>query len=254
MFAGLRYAQLHGKTLPMTTPSKRKSANPLRLLIVEDDRALAASIGDWFELDGHSCDYATDGRAALALIADAYFDVIILDVGLPRIDGLDVARHLRKMGNTTPILMLTARDAIDDRVTGLDAGADDYVVKPFALAEVAARVRVLSRRRSGEVQRLTVGSLELLIQERRARRENRELELSPIGWRLLETLARASPSSVDRATLSFAAWGDEPPQTNNLKVQMFKLRKAVDQPFSTSIIETVKGRGYRLLSNSAPGD
>ncbi len=230
----------------MTTPPERTSANPLRLLIVEDDRALAASIGDWFELDGHTCDYAVDGRAALAIVSDNVFDVIILDVGLPRIDGLDVARHLRKLGDTTPILMLTARDAIDDRVTGLDAGADDYVVKPFALVEVAARVRVLSRRRTGTVQRLTVGSLELLIDERRARREDRELDLSPIGWRLLETLARASPSPVDRASLSFAAWGDEPPQTNNLKVQMFKLRKVVDHPFATSMIETVKGRGYRL--------
>lgn len=236
----------------MTTPPERKRANPLRLLIVEDDRALAASIGDWFELDGHTCDYALDGRAALALVADNAFDVIILDVGLPRIDGLDVTRHLRKLGDTTPILMLTARDAIDDRVTGLDAGADDYVVKPFALVEVAARVRVLSRRRTGAVQRLTVGSLELLIDERRARREGRELELSPIGWRLLETLARASPSVVDRASLCFAAWGDEPPPTNNLKVQIFNLRKAVDDPFATSVIETVKGRGYRLLAYGMP--
>lgn len=238
----------------MHKPSTKGTPNPLRLLIVEDDAVLASSIGDWFELDGHSCDYAADGRAALALISQAPFDVILLDVNLPHIDGLDVARHIRKVGNTTPILMLTARDAIDDRVTGLDAGADDYVVKPFALVEVAARVRVLSRRRTGEVQRLTVGSLELLIDEHRARREDREIELSPIGWRLLETLARSSPAPVDRDTLSFAVWGDEPPQENNLKVQMFKLRKAVDKPFSTSIIETVKGRGYRLLEMGAPND
>ena len=235
----------------MNKMSTKKSSNPLRLLIVEDDTALAASIGDWFELDGHSCDYATDGRAALALISDADFDVILLDVNLPRIDGLEVARHIRKLGNTTPILMLTARDAIEDRVLGLDSGADDYVVKPFALVEVAARVRVLSKRRTGEVQRLNVGSLELLINEHRAIREDQEIELSPIGWRLLETLARSSPASVDRETLSFAAWGDEPPQSNNLKVQMFKLRKAVDKPFSTSIIET-KGRGYRLLTKGRP--
>lgn len=233
-------------------PTKENS-KPLRLLIVEDDLALAASIGDWFELDGHSCDYATDGRAALALISDDNFDVILLDVSLPRIDGLEVARHVRKLGNVTPILMLTARDAIEDRVIGLDSGADDYVVKPFALAEVAARVRVLSRRRKGEVQRLIVGSLELLVNEHRVIREDQEIELSPIGWRLLETLARASPASVDRETLSFAAWGDEPPQTNNLKVQMFKLRKAVDKPFSSSIIET-RGRGYRLLANGVPND
>lgn len=220
--------------------------NPLRLLIVEDDAALACSIGEWFELDGHSCDYAADGKAALELIACADFDVILLDVKLPHVDGLEVARRIRKLGNATPILMLTARDAIEDRVTGLDAGADDYVVKPFALVEVAARVRVLSRRRTGEVQRLIVGTLTLLIDEHRVRREDREIELSPIGWRLLETLARSSPTSVDRKTLSFAAWGDEPPEANNLKVQMFKLRKAIDKPFSTSIIETVKGRGYRL--------
>ncbi len=234
--------------------STEGNPKPLRLLIVEDDTALACSIGEWFELDGHSCDYAADGQAALTLIARADFDVILLDVRLPHINGLEVARRLRKQGNTTPILMLTARDAIEDRVTGLDAGADDYVVKPFALVEVAARVRVLSRRRSGEVQRLTVGSLELLIDEHRVRREDREIELSPIGWRLLETLARSSPAPVDRETLSFAAWGDEPPEANNLKVQMFKLRNAIDKPFNTSIIKTVKGHGYCLRARDIPGN
>lgn len=238
----------------MKKPVTEGGTNPLRLLIVEDDPAFSSSIGEWFELDGHSCDYAADGQEALALISSTGFDVILLDVSLPQIDGLEVARRIRKLGNTTPILMLTARDAIDDRVTGLDAGADDYVVKPFALVEVAARVRVLSRRRTGEVQRLTIGSLELLINEHRVRREGREIELSPIGWRLLETLARSSPELVDRETLSFSAWGDEPPEANNLKVQMFKLRKAIDKPFSTSIIETVKGRGYRLRVNGIPND
>jgi len=234
----------------MNKLSTQGCSSPLRLLIVEDDMALASSIGEWFELDGHRCDYAADGQAALELIARADFDVMLLDVRLPRMDGIEVARRIRSQGNTTPILMLTARDAIEDRVTGLDAGADDYVVKPFALVEVAARVRVLSRRRTGEVQRLKIGSLELLINEHRVRREDREIELSPIGWRLLETLARSSPTPVDRETLSFAAWGDEPPEANNLKVQMFKLRKAIDKPFGTSMIETVKGRGYRLCADS----
>ena len=236
----------------MEKRSANGDSNPLRLLIVEDDTALASSIIEWFELDGHSCDFAADGRAALALMSHADFDVVLLDVSLPHIDGLEVARRMRQLGNTTPILMLTARDAIEDRVTGLDAGADDYVIKPFALVEVAARVRVLSRRRTGEVQRLSVGSLELLINEHRVRREGREIALSPIGWRLLETLARASPATVDRGTLSFAVWGDEPPQAENLKVQMFKLRKVVDKPFNTSIIETVKGLGYRLRSDGTP--
>lgn len=225
---------------------------PLRLLIVEDDTALACSIGEWFELDGHCCDYAAEGRAALALLSQADFDVILLDISLPYIDGLEVARCIRLQGNTTPILMLTARDAIEDRVIGLDAGADDYVVKPFALVEVAARVRVLSRRRTGEVQRLTVGPLDLLISEHRVFREGREIELSPIGWRLLETLARSSPAPVDSGTLSFAAWGDEPPQANNLKVQIFKLRQSIDKPFGFSVIKTVKGRGYRLCENGMP--
>jgi len=234
----------------MNKLSTQGCSSPLRLLIVEDDMALASSIGEWFELDGHRCDYAADGQAALELIARADFDVMLLDVRLPRMDGIEVARRIRSQGNTTPILMLTARDAIEDRVTGLDAGADDYVVKPFALVEVAARVRVLSRRRTGDVQRLKIGSLELLINEHRVRREDREIELSPIGWRLLETLARSSPTPVDRETLSFAAWGDEPPEANNLKVQMFKLRKAIDKPFGTSMIETVKGRGYRLCADS----
>lgn len=238
----------------MCIRNQRKCPSPLRLLIVEDDTELALSIGEWFTLDGHTCDYAADGREALALLSHAHFDVLLLDVSLPYIDGLEVARRLRQQGNATPILMLTARDAIEDKVVGLDSGADDYVVKPFALAEVAARVRVLSRRRSGEVQRLTIGSLELLIDERRARREGCEVHLSPIGWSLLETLARSSPAPVDLDTLSFAAWGEEPPPKNNLKVQMFKLRKAIDKPFSTSLIKTVKGHGYCLCSSNTSGD
>ena len=238
----------------MRKPPTKKCCNPLRLLIVEDDTALACSIGEWFELDGHSCDYAAEGREALAILSHTDFDVILLDVSLPYIDGLEVARYIREQGNTTPILMLTARDAIEDRVIGLDAGADDYVVKPFALVEVAARVRVLSRRRTGEVQRLTVGPLELLISEHRVLRGGREIELSPIGWRLLETLVRSSPAPVDRGTLSFAAWGDEPPEVNNLKVQIFKLRKAIDKPFKTSIIKTVKGHGYCLRSTDSPDE
>lgn len=231
-----------------------KHTIPLRLLVVEDDAALAATLGEWFELEGHCCDFAADGQHALSLLACTDFDVILLDITLPRVDGLEVARRIRRSGDSTPILMLTARDAIEDRVTGLEAGADDYVVKPFALVEVAARVRVLSRRRTGDVQRLTVGALELRVSDHRVLREDREVELSPIGWRLLETLARSSPACVDRETLSFAAWGDEPPESNNLKVQMFKLRTAIDKPFNTSMIETVKGRGYRLRAADAAHD
>lgn len=182
-------------------------------------------------------------------MAQHEFDVMLLDVSLPHLDGLQVAQRLRAQGDATPILMLTARDAIGDRVLGLDAGADDYVIKPFALAEVAARVRVLSRRRSGEVQRLKVGELELLIREHRVFRAGIELEVSPIGWRLLECLARASPDPVDRQSLSYAAWGQEPPATNNLKVQIFKLRQVIDKPFATSLLETVKHGGYRLLAS-----
>lgn len=224
-----------------------RNAKPLRLLIVEDDQSLASSLIEWFELDGNTCDYAADGREALALTSRDNFDVILLDVSLPYVNGVEVAKCLRMSGNATPILMLTARDSIEDRVLGLDAGADDYVIKPFALVEVAARVRVLSRRRTGEVRRMVIGDLELSFDEHHVRREGRDIRLSPIGWRLLEALARSSPAIVDTQSLSFAIWGDDPPEANNLKVQMFKLRSAIDKPFSTSIIETVKGRGYRLL-------
>lgn len=238
----------------MSKQCRNDGQNPLRLLIVEDDAALASTIGEWFTLDGHSCDYAADGQAALSLLSLSHFDVMLLDVSLPRIDGLDVARHVRQAGNMIPILMLTARDAVVDRVAGLDAGADDYVIKPFALEEVAARIRVLSRRRTGDVQKLTIGPLELLIDERRARREGMEIDLSPIGWRLLETLARASPAAVDRESLSFAVWGDQPPAKNNLKVQMFKLRKAIDQQFEHPLIKTIKGHGYCLCPNNTSDD
>jgi len=233
----------------MRSKNRNVDAKRLRLLIVEDDSALASTLGEWFTLDGHSCDYAADGYAAMTRIESDTYDVMLLDVSLPRIDGLEVARRMREQGNATPILMLTSRDAVEDRVLGLDSGADDYVVKPFALAEVAARIRVLSKRRTGLVQRLNIGPLELLLDEKRVRRDGVDIDISPIGWCLLETLVRSSPSPVDRAILSYAAWGDEPPKENNLKVQMFKLRQVIDKPFNTALIQTVKGRGYRIDVN-----
>jgi len=234
----------------MRKQSEAAVQKPLRLLIVEDDAALASSIGEWFTLDGHRCDYAADGQAALLLLSKTSFDVMLLDVNLPGIDGLEVARRVRQIGNTIPILMLTARDEIVDRVEGLDAGADDYVVKPFALAEVAARVRVLSRRRTGDVQILSIGPLDLLIDERRVRRSGLDICLSPISWRLLETLARSSPAPVDRESLCFAVWGEEQPRRDNLKVQMFKLRSAIDKPFNVPLIKTIRGGGYCLYEDN----
>lgn len=230
----------------MENQVKIKQSPPLRILIVEDDAMLAASIEEWFTLDGHSCDYAANGQEALSRLSTTQFDVVILDINLPLVDGLEVTQLIRKQGNSTPILMLTARDAINDRVAGLEAGADDYVVKPFSLEEVSARVHVLSIRRTGAVHRLWVGPLELLIDERRVRCEGREIQLSPIGWRLLETLARSSPAAVNRESLIFAAWGENPPPSNNLKVQIFKIRKAIDQNSSDSLIQSVPGLGYRL--------
>lgn len=218
----------------------------LNLLLVEDDMDLATAVVDYLELESIQCDHAVNGVVGLNLIQQHSYQAIILDLNLPRMDGLTVCRQMRELGNDTPVLMLTARDSLDDKLVGFDSGADDYLVKPFAMEELIARVKVLSCRRSGQVNKLTVEDIELDLSQKQAYRNKQVLKLSPTAIKILEVLMRESPSPVSRETLMQRIWGDEQPDSNSLKVHVFNLRKQLDKAGGPPLIQTVTGFGFAL--------
>ena len=218
----------------------------LNVLLVEDDTDLAATIVDYLELEAINCDHASDGVSGLSLIETNAYQVIILDINLPRMDGLTVCKNMRNQGMDTPVLMLTARDSIDDKVVGFSSGTDDYLVKPFALEELVVRLQALARRRSGQVNLLKVANIELNLDQQQVKRGDTLIRLSPIGLKLLETLMRVSPNTVSRTELMRAVWGDEHPDSNSLKVHMHNLRKAIDTEERQSLIQTITGFGFAM--------
>lgn len=218
----------------------------LQCLLVEDDLDLATAIIDYLALEGIECDHAANGVAGLSLIQNQRYDVVILDLNLPKMDGLEVCAKLRASGLDVPVLMLTARDTLDDKLGGFSAGADDYLIKPFAMEELIVRAQVLSRRRSGQVTLLSAEGVELDLTTQTATCDGQEMKLTPIGYKLLETLLRASPNSVSRDKLVQSVWGDEQPDSNSLKVHMYHLRKAVDGQSGVKRIQTLVGRGFAL--------
>ena len=219
----------------------------MKILIVEDHADLAANIGDFLSDAGHTLEFATDGRSGLAKAETGSHDVIVLDRLMPGMDGVTVCQRLRQRGVVTPVLMLTALDNVDDRVTGLQAGADDYLGKPFSMAELLARLEALHRRASGgTTSRLEVGDLLLDLDTRIAKRAGQTLTLNLSSFQLLSALMRDSPKVVTRETLERAVWGDEPPDNDVLRTHMYLLRQAVDKPFEKTLIHTVHGVGYRL--------
>lgn len=222
----------------------------LTTLLIEDDLDLAQTVIDYLELESIQCDHASNGMAGLQLLAEQNYDVLLLDLNLPRMDGLTVCEQLRQQGRDIPILMLTARDQITDKLAGFNAGTDDYLVKPFELDELVVRIQALSRRRSGQVQLLRCADLEMNLDTRTVRRGDKPLKLSPTSWRLLETLLRASPSVVSKQKLEQAVWGDETPDSDSLKVHLFHLRKAVDGEFEQKLIQTVTGHGFVLRAQN----
>ncbi|MBX3684793.1 MAG: response regulator transcription factor [Rhodocyclaceae bacterium] len=224
----------------------------LQLLLVEDDLDLATAIMDYFALEGIECDHAANGLAGFNLIKQNPYDAVILDLNLPRMSGLQVCEQLRAQGIDVPILMLTARDTLDDKLTGFSVGADDYLIKPFAMEELIVRAQVLSRRRSGQVNKLTVRDLELDLKQQQASRNGETLKLSPIGFRILEALMRESPNPISREKLIRTVWGDEQPDSNSLKVHIFNLRKAVDGSSNCKLIHTLVGRGFVLRAEEEP--
>jgi len=219
-------------------------------LLVEDSVSLAETIMSYFELEGINCDYAPTGTQGLKLATTNPYDTILLDINLPNMNGLEVCTALRKNGSDIPILMLTARDTLTDKIAGFDAGADDYLVKPFEMRELVARVRSLSKRKSSQSQRLKVGPLKMDLSLRVATRDETPLRLTPTSWKLLELLMRAAPGVVSRDQMIQEIWqGEDIPNSEVLKVHLHKLRKQVDKPFSSNLIQTITSHGVRLRVN-----
>jgi DNA-binding response OmpR family regulator len=226
----------------------------MRILIIEDNPDLAANLVDFLEAKGHAADTAGDGVTGLHLAVSQDFDAIVLDLILPGMDGFSVCRKLRQDARRdTPVLMLTARDALEDRLAGLEVGADDYVLKPFSLREVEARLRALSRRARGATVPgpLRVADLEYDPEMHSLTRGRRVLTLPPIPLRLLEILLRASPRVVRREALEHAIWGDQTPESDVLRAHMHVLRTQVDAPGDPVLIHTIRGFGYQLRSPDA---
>ena len=231
-----------------------ESQTPLHILVIEDNPDLAANVCDFLEAKGHIADAAADGITGLHLAITKKYDAIVLDIILPGMDGLTLCKKYREEAKqTTPVLMLTARDALDDRVAGLECGADDYVLKPFALRELEARLKALVRRAKSEVtaNKLQIADLELDPSLVKIRRGNRSIELPPIPLKLLETLMRASPKVVKREELERAVWGDSPPDSDALRSHMHTLRAAIDGPDEPPLIHTQRGIGYRITPPDA---
>lgn len=219
----------------------------IHTLLVEDNLSLAETVIAFFELEGIDCDYAATGSQGLELALSNEYQTILLDINLPRMNGLEVCEALRHQGVDVPVLMLTARDTLEDKLAGFDAGTDDYLIKPFELSELAARVKALAKRRSAQAQKLAVGPLVMDLSSKTASREGKTLNLSPTGWKLLELLMRESPSVVSRQKMENAIWSDADfPDSDVLKVHLYKLRQQVDKPFSTKLIETVATHGVAI--------
>jgi two-component system response regulator MprA len=221
----------------------------MRILVADDDPALRDALRRALRLEGYEVELAADGSEALAALATGNPDLVVLDVAMPNVDGLEVARRVRVEGNRVPILMLTARDAVDDRVAGLDAGADDYVVKPFALEELFARVRALSRRSGASDGRsiLRFSDLTLDPATHEVRRGEREMELTRTEFLLLELFLLNPRQVLTRSLIFERVWGfDFGPSSNSLEVYIGYLRRKTEAGGEPRLIQTVRGVGYAL--------
>jgi DNA-binding response OmpR family regulator len=225
----------------------------MRVLIIEDNPDIAANLGDYLEDHGHTVDFAGDGITGLHLAVVNDFDAIVLDLALPGMDGIEVCRKLRQeAGKDTPVLMLTARDRLEDKLAGFETGADDYLVKPFELQEVEARLNVLaSRGRRRSSRELRVGDLVYNVDTLNVNRAGTEIYLNPIGLKLLKCLMESSPNVVSRSELEMKVWGEEMPDSDSLRVHIHSLRSALDKPFGSNMIQTRHGIGYRLVESDA---
>ena len=221
---------------------------PTNILLVEDNRDLATNLFDYFETRGYTMDLAGDGIPGLHLASNNIYDVIILDWMLPSMDGITMCKRLREAEKLTPILMLTARDSLEDKIAGLEAGADDYVVKPFSLREVEARLLALIRRSHARdsSNTLQVGDLTFNTGTLKVLRGGRNIVLPPIALKFLEVLMRNSPKVLSREEVEYAIWGDTPPDSDALRGHLHILRNAIEKNAVKTLIKTHRGLGYQI--------
>jgi DNA-binding response OmpR family regulator len=220
------------------------------ILLVEDHADLAATIGDELEERGYTMDYAADGASALGLAMTQHYDLILLDLMLPKLNGMEVCQRLREQRMSMPILMLTARDQLSDKLEGFETGADDYLVKPFDMDELVARIKALLRRSRGEVSdsEYHVGDLQFDTGSLEVIRSGQRLEISPTGLRILRILMRESPNVVTRETLEKELWGDLLPDSDTLRSHVYNLRRQIDRPFEEKLLHTLPGIGFKLAT------
>jgi len=220
----------------------------MRILVVEDEKKVASFIKKGLEEEHYAVDIAYDGEKGLALAQINEYDLILLDIMLPRLDGMEVLRQIRRNGSNMPILILTAKDSVEDIVSGLDGGSDDYLTKPFSFAELLARVRALLRRKAREkTDILTVGDLSLSTSTHRVKRGGREIELTPKEYALLEYFMRNPNRILTRTLITEHVWDYHfDPETNVIDVYVNYLRKKIDQGFEKKLIHTIRGSGYMM--------
>lgn len=229
------------------------TSTSLRILLVEDEQNIARNIADHLEQKGHVLDFADRGNQGLDLALKNYYDLIILDLNLPAMDGTEVCQNIReKADRHIPILMLTARDSIDDKVEGFTVGTDDYLTKPFSLQELEVRCLALSRRHLLQTNdKLSIGPLTLDRKRQIAIRDNSHLELSSMGYKILTILAEAYPQVVSRSQLSHKLWGDEPTESDAMRSHVYQLRSVLDKPFNFPMLKTVFGVGFTLVAEDS---
>ncbi len=222
------------------------------VLVAEDNRDLAASVIDYLEMHDIECDFAERGDHALQLIKENTYDVLVLDIMMPGMDGLSLCQALRKHGCNAPVIMLTARDTLDDKLAGFNAGADDYLVKPFDLPELEARLVALNKRQSISATNgtLKVADLALNLETHQAHRQGDLIDLSPACWKILVSLMQASPKVLSREALEKSLWQDSPPDSEALKSHLYTLRKLVDKPYNSTLIHTLRGVGVALREDA----
>lgn len=224
------------------------TSTSLHILLVEDQPNIARNIAEYMEQKGHVFDFAMEGKQGLDLVLNQYYDLVILDLNLPVMDGLEVCQQIRsKADRHIPIIMLTARDTIDDKVSGFNVGADDYLTKPFSLQELEVRCLALSRRHLLQSNNtLNLGSLSIDRKQKSVTREGQQLELSSMGYRILTILAEAYPQVVSRSELTHKLWGDEPTESDAIRSHIYQLRTVLDKPFTYPMLKTVFGVGFKL--------
>ncbi|NMP30064.1 response regulator transcription factor [Thalassotalea sp. M1531] len=222
--------------------------HPLHLLIVEDNSAIASNVAEHMESRGFILDFATDGQQGLDLALTNYYDVVVLDLMLPKLDGWDVCKLLRKQASRhIPILMLTARDSLPDKIKGFELGADDYLTKPFALQELEMRVLALCKRQQlNQSHLIQVEDVIIDTTSKTVSRDEQAISLQHLPYEILKILAEEHPRVVTRSELCQRLWGDEPTDSDALRSHIYQLRKALDKPFKQPLIATVHGVGFKL--------